>query len=167
MPLTVSKTEIDIRLTDAQVAPSPVSPVSPEGTIIPSEPNTRSPSLRSLHYNRLSAPGSPFALAKNDDEYDCPTPSRLVDGKDALNGSPELLHLPPTLQTIEMDLSDRPYSAFSNKMKWIIALLCGAGATISPLSSNVYVPAIPSMADAFGHSEEHIALGVSVYLVFQ
>lgn len=157
---TASKTEIDIRLTAAQAASSPISP---EGTIVPSEPNTRSPSLQSLHDDKLSSPASPSD--KNDD-CDCPTPSTLVDGKNTLK-SPEPLDLPPILQTIEIELPDRPYSAFSNKMKWIIALLCGAGAIISPLSSNIFVPAIPSMADAFGHSEEHIALGVSVYLVFQ
>lgn len=164
MSSPISKTEFDIRLADAQVA---LGPASPEGTIVPSEPNTRSPSLRSLHYDKLSSPASSSTPAKNDDDYDCPTPSTLVDGKDTPKESPEPLDLPPILETIKIELPNRPYSAFSNKMKWIIALLCGAGAIISPLSSNIFVPAIPSMADAFGHSEEHIALGVSVYLVFQ
>lgn len=163
MPSTVSEREIDIRLTDAQVAPGPASP--PHGTITPSDPDNRPPSPRPLPNDKVSSPAYPSAPGKNNDDYDCSTPSTLVDGKDALNESPEPLDLPPILQTIE--LPERPYSAFSNKMKWIIALLCGAGAIISPLSSNIFVPAIPSMADAFGHTEEHIALGVSVYLVFQ
>lgn len=145
----------------AQVAASPLRH-GPDAS--PSSSNTPSPSL---HYEKLSSPPTytsyPTSPTKSDGDADCPTPSTFV-GEEPLK-SPGLLRLPSVLSSAGPPA--RPYSAFSNKMKWIIALLCGAGAIISPLSSNIFVPAIPSMADAFGHSEEHIALGVTVYLVFQ
>lgn len=160
--LSTSAKELDNRPTDAPVAQGVISPL---GTTAHSESDTPSHSPLSLSHDTVSSPSHPSASAKDDDDYDCPTPSTLVDGKEPLKESPELLVLPPILQAAE--LPARPYSAFSNKMKWIIALLCGAGAIISPLSSNIFVPAIPTMADAFGHTEQHIALGVSVYLIFQ
>jgi MFS family permease len=38
---------------------------------------------------------------------------------------------------------------------------------LTPLSSNIFVPAIPPLATAFHTTEEKISLGVTVYLVFQ
>ena len=35
---------------------------------------------------------------------------------------------------------------------------------VRPISSNIYVPAIPTVADAFGVSSEDVNLTVTVYL---
>lgn len=157
-----SEKKIDIGATDAQVAPG----ADPRSLIVtPSNTETPPSPRQSLDNDKPSLATYSPTLGKDDHDYDCTTPSTLVGWKETPKEYPESFHLPPVLET--RPPPQRPYSAFSNKMKWIIALLCGAGAIISPLSSNIFVPAIPSMAAAFGHSEEHIALGVSVYLVFQ
>ncbi|CAD6587454.1 MAG: hypothetical protein TREMPRED_004760 [Tremellales sp. Tagirdzhanova-0007] len=61
----------------------------------------------------------------------------------------------------------RPYSSFSSGEKWFIVVLSAVAGTFSPISSNIYVPAIPTVADAFGVSSEDINLTVTVYLIFQ
>jgi MFS family permease len=38
---------------------------------------------------------------------------------------------------------------------------------VTDVSSNIFVPAIPTLAAAFNRSEEDISLAVTVYLVFQ
>lgn len=74
--------------------------------------------------------------------------------------------------------SARPYSAFPKRTKWLIAGLGGVAAVFSPISvspplfianaqSNIFVPAIPALADAFHRSEQDISLAVTTYLVFQ
>ena len=37
----------------------------------------------------------------------------------------------------------------------------------SPISSNIFVPAIPTLAQEFKRTEQDISLAVTVYLVFQ
>ena len=46
-------------------------------------------------------------------------------------------------------------------------ILGGIAGLFSPISSNIYVPAIPTLASAFGRTAQDISLGVTVYLVFQ
>ncbi|KAL8276745.1 hypothetical protein RQP46_010854 [Phenoliferia psychrophenolica] len=46
-------------------------------------------------------------------------------------------------------------------------MLGSTAALFSPLSSNIFVPAIPTLAVEFNQSSQNIALAVSVYLVFQ
>lgn len=84
--------------------------------------------------------------------------------------------------------STRAYSSFSKPMKWFIVGLGGIAGVFSPIrqvacclytrnssphrssmacSSNIFVPAIPTIASAFSTTEEQISLAVTVYLVFQ
>ncbi|EIW69113.1 hypothetical protein TREMEDRAFT_31494 [Tremella mesenterica DSM 1558] len=63
--------------------------------------------------------------------------------------------------------STRPYSAFSRRTKILIVVLGAISAIFSPISSNIYVPAIPVLAEKFGRSEQDLSLGVTVYLIFQ
>ncbi|ORX36481.1 major facilitator superfamily domain-containing protein [Kockovaella imperatae] len=63
--------------------------------------------------------------------------------------------------------SGSPYSIFSTREKWVIVGLSSLAGIFSPIGSNIYVPAIPSLADAFHVSNEKINLTVTLYLVFQ
>ncbi|KAJ7627150.1 MFS general substrate transporter [Roridomyces roridus] len=60
-----------------------------------------------------------------------------------------------------------PYSVYSSKEKWIIVALISYGGLFSPLSSNIYFPAIPILSEAFHKSTELINLTVTMYIVFQ
>ncbi|KAG8855703.1 hypothetical protein FRB96_006747 [Tulasnella sp. 330] len=63
--------------------------------------------------------------------------------------------------------SGKPYSAFSQSTKWLIVCLGGLAAIFSPISSNIFVPAIPTLAHDFNKSNEKISLAVTIYLIFQ
>ncbi|WVR03902.1 hypothetical protein IAU60_000901 [Kwoniella sp. DSM 27419] len=71
------------------------------------------------------------------------------------------------VQTNRTTHSGKPYSVFSDGQKWFIVIFSALGAIFSPISTNIYVPAIPTLARAFGVTTEKINLTVTVYLVFQ
>lgn len=63
--------------------------------------------------------------------------------------------------------TSKPYSAFPKGMRWFIVSLIGIAGIFSPISSNIFVPAIPVIAQAFHRSEQDITLAVTAYLIFQ
>ncbi|WWC87778.1 uncharacterized protein L201_002670 [Kwoniella dendrophila CBS 6074] len=71
------------------------------------------------------------------------------------------------IQTNRTTNSSKPYSAFSDGQKWFIVIFSALGAIFSPISTNIYVPAIPALAKAFDTTTEKINLTVTIYLVFQ
>jgi MFS family permease len=101
--------------------------------------------------------------------------------------APEAALLNGPLQSGRADTglsSSKPYSAFRLRTKWMIVCIGGLTAVFSPIrcvrafspcpipfshpsSSNIFVPAIPTLTAAFHTTEEHISLAVTVYLVFQ
>ncbi|KAJ7633416.1 MFS general substrate transporter [Mycena polygramma] len=60
-----------------------------------------------------------------------------------------------------------PYSIYSRREKWFIVALIGLGGLFSPLTSNIYFPVIPTLAEDFHRSIELINLTVTMYIVFQ
>lgn len=78
-----------------------------------------------------------------------------------------------------------PYSIFTRKEKWfIVAMVAVAGfyrqvcpclgvrripglTKYSPLPANIYLPAIPKLSEAFGHSVEDLNLTVTAFLAMQ
>lgn len=107
------------------------------------------------------------------DENDISRTTTPIDSADMTSeGNAELA----TTTTVE-----KPYSAFSESKKWFIVTLAAVGATTSwvcgtsirvwrtltecrPIGSNIFVPAIPTMSDAFGVSKAKINLTIAVYL---
>ncbi|KAH7913087.1 major facilitator superfamily domain-containing protein [Hygrophoropsis aurantiaca] len=69
---------------------------------------------------------------------------------------------PPDQKSVE-----RPYSIYTRSEKWLIVAIASAAGVFSPLTANIYLPAIPTMANAFHKSIELINLTVTVYLVLQ
>ncbi|KAI0849385.1 major facilitator superfamily transporter [Daldinia vernicosa] len=59
------------------------------------------------------------------------------------------------------------YSVFSSRQRAIIIAIASIIGLLSPLSSNLYTPAIPSIADDLGVSKGSINLTVTSYLVLQ
>jgi len=64
-------------------------------------------------------------------------------------------------------MNEVAYSAFKKRDKWIIVLLVSVASFFSPLTANIYFPAIPTIANAFHKSTELINLTVTMYMVFQ
>ncbi|KAI0068155.1 MFS general substrate transporter [Artomyces pyxidatus] len=62
---------------------------------------------------------------------------------------------------------EKPYSAFSKRDKWIIVNLAAFAGLFSPLTANIYFPAIPVIASQFHKSIELINLTVTIYMVMQ
>ncbi|WVQ78721.1 hypothetical protein IAT38_000808 [Cryptococcus sp. DSM 104549] len=79
------------------------------------------------------------------------------------NGFQNLQHT----QTNATTASAKAYSAFTPGQKWFIVVFSALGAIFSPISTNIYVPAIPTLAKAFNTTTERINLTVTMYLIFQ
>ncbi|EIM79911.1 MFS general substrate transporter [Stereum hirsutum FP-91666 SS1] len=58
-------------------------------------------------------------------------------------------------------------SIFTHGEKWFIVAICGFAGTFSPLTSNIYFPALPTLASQFNVSVELINLTITVYMVMQ
>ncbi|KAH7886869.1 major facilitator superfamily domain-containing protein [Phlebopus sp. FC_14] len=62
---------------------------------------------------------------------------------------------------------EKPYSIYTTSEKWLIVAIASAAALFSPLTANIYLPAIPTIAAAFDKSIELINLTVTAYMVLQ
>ncbi|KAJ3785176.1 major facilitator superfamily domain-containing protein [Lentinula aff. detonsa] len=80
--------------------------------------------------------------------------------------TPPPLPSPPELE-LERELGPEPYSIYTPREKSFIVLLIAFSALFSPLTSNVYFPAIPIISNAFHKSTELINLSVTTYMIFQ
>ncbi|KAL0953544.1 hypothetical protein HGRIS_004766 [Hohenbuehelia grisea] len=69
--------------------------------------------------------------------------------------------------TPQSQITAVPYSIYTPKEKWFIVGLSAFAGLFSGLTSNIYFPAIPVIANAFNKSTELINLTVTVYLVLQ
>ncbi|KAK0466462.1 MFS general substrate transporter [Desarmillaria tabescens] len=63
--------------------------------------------------------------------------------------------------------TEKPYSVYSTKEKWFIVALIAFAGLFSPLTANIYLPAIPVLTVDFNKSTELINITVTVYMVFQ
>ncbi|KAF8633014.1 hypothetical protein AX15_001609 [Amanita polypyramis BW_CC] len=61
----------------------------------------------------------------------------------------------------------KPYSIYTRNEKWAIVSLISLAGLFSPLTANIYFPAIPAIATAFHKPTELINLTITVYMVFQ
>ncbi|KAK0439767.1 major facilitator superfamily domain-containing protein [Armillaria borealis] len=62
---------------------------------------------------------------------------------------------------------EKPYSVYSTKEKWFIVALIAFAGLFSPLTANIYLPAIPVLTLDFNKSTELINITVTVYMIFQ
>ncbi|KAI1478771.1 MFS general substrate transporter [Daldinia eschscholtzii] len=74
---------------------------------------------------------------------------------------------PRDLETLSRVSSGPPYSVFSPSMiRWIVFMNC-ISAFISPITANIYFPAIPSLSRDLGVSVGQINLTLTTYMIFQ
>ena len=62
---------------------------------------------------------------------------------------------------------ESPYHVFSKRHKWFLVCLASLAGCLSPLSSNIYFPAITSISSDLGVSTSQVALTITVYMVVQ
>ncbi|KAJ5192044.1 uncharacterized protein N7498_011029 [Penicillium cinerascens] len=62
---------------------------------------------------------------------------------------------------------EAPYHVLSNKQKWNLVIFVSLAASFSPLSSNIYFPAIDTISKDLGVNASLIALTITVYMVVQ
>lgn len=62
---------------------------------------------------------------------------------------------------------DPPYHVFSKRHKWLLVCLASLAGCLSPLSSNIYFPAITSISLDLGVSTSQVAITITVYMVVQ
>jgi len=69
--------------------------------------------------------------------------------------------------TLSRVSSGPPYTIFSPRMKrWIVAMNCIA-AFMSPITANIYFPALPTLAKDLGVGVDKINLTLTTYMIFQ
>ncbi|CAM1508920.1 Fc.00g026590.m01.CDS01 [Cosmosporella sp. VM-42] len=66
-----------------------------------------------------------------------------------------------------LPLDEEPYHIFSRRRKWNLVYLVSLAGCFSPLSSNIYFPAISTISSNLGVSESLVALTITVYMVVQ
>ncbi|KAF7793391.1 hypothetical protein EIP86_004503 [Pleurotus ostreatoroseus] len=62
---------------------------------------------------------------------------------------------------------EKPYSIYTTREKWMIVIMASVAGIFSPLTANIYFPAIPTLANAFHKPVELINLTVTMYMVLQ
>lgn len=64
-------------------------------------------------------------------------------------------------------IDEPPYSIYTGREKWAIVLISSVAGAFSPLTANIYFPAIPTLANEFHKSIELMNLTVTMYMVLQ
>jgi MFS family permease len=62
---------------------------------------------------------------------------------------------------------EKPYTVFTKWEKWLITLIMGTSMFFSPMTANIYFPAIPTLASATSSSIQQINLTITTYIVLQ
>lgn len=71
------------------------------------------------------------------------------------------------LETLSRVSSGPAYTVFSRKMIWWIITMNCVSAFISPITANIYFPAIPAIAKDLGVSTASVNLSLTTYMIFQ
>ncbi|PYH67924.1 putative MFS multidrug transporter [Aspergillus vadensis CBS 113365] len=75
--------------------------------------------------------------------------------------------LVPSDTSIGVATPEPPYSVFDKRQKWLIIIIVSTAATFSGFASNIYFPALPTIANDLNVSIELLNLTVTSYLIFQ
>ncbi|KAK5192923.1 hypothetical protein LTR20_007314 [Exophiala xenobiotica] len=73
---------------------------------------------------------------------------------------------PPTNQNHDVG-ADKPYSAFTQRQKILIVLCATLGGLFSPFTTNIYFPALSTIADDLSVSISQVNLTITTYMIFQ
>ncbi|PCH33996.1 MFS general substrate transporter [Wolfiporia cocos MD-104 SS10] len=96
-----------------------------------------------------------------------PPPSRLQQDLTVIDIRNEHNNDTNELIPFKSRASEKPYSIYTSNEKWFIVAVASFAAVFSPLTANIYFPAIPTIASAFHRSVEDINLTVTLYMIAQ
>ena len=68
-------------------------------------------------------------------------------------------------EPVQQDTPEEPYSVFTKRQKWVIAIAASISTFFSPLSSSIYYPAINTVASDLHVSNTLINLTITVFSV--
>ncbi|EXJ81370.1 hypothetical protein A1O3_07661 [Capronia epimyces CBS 606.96] len=75
---------------------------------------------------------------------------------------------PPTSAlAMSRTISQKPYTAFSNRAKWFIVIMTSMASFFSPLSGQIYFPVLPILSDNYHLSSSLINISITTYMIFQ
>ncbi|KAF6517438.1 hypothetical protein HZS61_003009 [Fusarium oxysporum f. sp. conglutinans] len=74
---------------------------------------------------------------------------------------------PEKQSNTEIEIPDAPYSSFSLWQKRLIVLAAASTALFSPMTAQIYFPALPAIAKDLGVTTSQINLTVTTYMIFQ
>ncbi|KAH9883814.1 MFS general substrate transporter [Xylariomycetidae sp. FL2044] len=74
---------------------------------------------------------------------------------------------PQNLETLSRVSTGPPYTAFSPSMRWWIVAMNSISAFISPITANIYFPAIPALSKSLDVTTADINLTLTTYMIFQ
>ncbi|GLA78812.1 hypothetical protein AtubIFM55763_000704 [Aspergillus tubingensis] len=72
-----------------------------------------------------------------------------------------------TADAVSSERPAPPHTIFDRSQKRLLAALVSTAATFSTLASNIYFPAVPSIAQGLNVSVELVNLSITAYLIFQ
>jgi hypothetical protein len=73
----------------------------------------------------------------------------------------------PVYEPLSRVSTGPPHTIFTSKEKMLIVALGAIGPLLSPLTANIYYPALVDLAHDLGVSYNDINLSITVYLIFQ
>ncbi|KAI9287228.1 major facilitator superfamily domain-containing protein [Umbelopsis sp. AD052] len=92
----------------------------------------------------------------------------MMVGKEGISDSDEdTLADESAMSIVEKNEEAEPYCIFSQRKKWAIVMMAAVATFISPLTANIFLPAMNSMQESLNVSITEIKLGVTVYMIFQ
>src|ERR1700712_5598476 len=85
--------------------------------------------------------------------------TQTASNEDAEKTGPVEDHETPTPET--------SYTVFTRTERWLITVIMGLAMFFSPMTANIYFPAIPSLSQAMHVSLQKINLTITAYIVLQ
>jgi multidrug resistance protein len=62
---------------------------------------------------------------------------------------------------------EKPYTTFTRREQWLITAIMGVAMFFSPMTANIYFPAIPVLAEATSSSIQDVNLTITTYIILQ
>ena len=128
------------------------------GRLDPTRPNTV-PSLGDSPPTRSTVDVWDDSKRPRGDSIVEDTPNQNLSDDDEKTSAPSDVE-----QNIGIVAQTPPFTVFSQRQRWTIVVLGSLAAIFGPISSNIYVPAIPSIVDDFHKSTQKIDLTLTIYL---
>lgn len=63
--------------------------------------------------------------------------------------------------------AETPYTVFTSTERWLITFIMGVAMFFSPMTANIYFPAMPALAEAMSSTVQDINLTITAYIILQ